>query len=599
MKKLLLFSFLFTLCAFSIPNEAIAQSDVDKIKQVENGLSTYHQIKGEPTWTIEERMAHYGVPGMSIAVIHDYKVAWTKSYGYVDKEKSAPVTEKTLFQAASISKPVSAYAALRLVEAGKLDLNKNVNQYLKSWQVPDNEFTKEEKVSLERLVIHKAGLTVHGFLGYSTDLEVPTLVQLLNGEEPANSATIQVDKVPGGEMRYSGGGYCVMQQMMIDVTGKTYPAILKEHVLDRIGMTQSTFAQPLPAEKLKLAATGYLPDGSMVKGKRHTYPEMAAAGLWTNASELSKFIIDLQQTLGGKSEKVLSTMMANKMVTAVEGDFVGLGIFLRDGRFGHGGWNEGFSSDMTGHIKKGYGVVVMLNANQPDFINEINNAVARVYQWDKSAPIHEKMAFTPTEIDRISGKYAYSFDDNITVYAEGEKVFLDYMSSRPQELIKVAENTYVRRERRAVIQFLSDPTNNEPSLVFLPETDGEDLEYKNVRQDSAEKLAIEYLLEGQFEKALAMYQTKKKEDPNFRPTQEQYINSLGYQYLGDKNVDAAFEIFKLNVALHPEAFNVYDSLGAVYMGKGQKELAIKNYERSLELNPKNDNALRMLAKLKM
>jgi len=151
-----------TFCIFNLSNWATAQTETtfDKIKRVENGLSTYHQIKNEPTWTIAERMEHYGVPGMSIAVVYDHKIAWTKTYGYVDKEKSEPVTQNTLFQAASISKPVSAYAALRLVEAGKLDLDKNVNQYLKSWYVPDNEFTKIEKVTLKRLVSHKAGLTV-------------------------------------------------------------------------------------------------------------------------------------------------------------------------------------------------------------------------------------------------------------------------------------------------------------------------------------------------------------------------------------------------------------------------------------------------------
>jgi len=594
------FFLILTFCIFSFSNWANAQSEttLEKIKQVENGLSTYHQIKGEPTWTIDERMEHYEVPGMSIAVVHDYKIAWTKTYGHVDKEKSAPVTENTLFQAASISKPVSAYAALHLVEAKKLDLDANVNQHLTSWQVPDNELTAKEKVTLKHLVSHKAGLTVHGFLGYSPGLKVPTLVQLLDGASSANSSPIRVDKVPGGAMRYSGGGYCVMQQMMIDVTGKTFPEIMQEKVLGKIGMSKSTFAQPLPEDQLKYAATGYVPNGSMVNGKRHTYPEMAAAGLWTNAAELAKFIIDLQQTLKGNSAKVLSQEMAQKMVTPVEGDFIGLGIFLRDGRFGHGGWNEGFSSDLTGHLKDGYGVVVMINANKPDFIDEVTMAVGRVYNWDKSAPIHEKLAFSPAEIARITGKYAYSFDENITIYAEGEKVFLKYLSTAPQELLKVADNTYVRRNRKASIQFLSSPFNNQPSLVFSPEKEGEELDYKNVRLVKGEKLGMEWLFEGNMDKALAIYQAKKKEQPNFRPAHEEHLNNLGYQHLGENNLETAIKIFELNVALHPEAFNTYDSLGEAYLIKGDQALAVKNYEKSLELNPKNDNAERILKDLK-
>ena len=592
---LLLIAILFSTTTFLTAQSA---ATFKKIKQVENGLSNYHQIKGEPTWSISERMEQYGVPGMSIAVIHDYKVAWTKTYGFVDKEKSAPVTEETLFQAASISKPVSAYAALSLVEAGKLDLNKNVNQYLKSWYVPDNEFTKTEKVTLKYLVSHKAGLTVHGFLGYSPGLEVPTLVELLEGDKPANSSAIRVDKIPGGKMRYSGGGYCVMQQMMIDVTGKPFPSILQERVLKQIGMTKSTFAQPLPADKLKLAATGYVPNGSMTKGKRHTYPEMAAAGLWTNAAELAKFVIDLQQTLKGNSEKVVSQTMVQKMVTPVEEDFIGLGIFLGDGRFGHGGWNEGFSSEMTGHIKDGYGVVAMINANQPELLNEVIDAVARVYNWENAAPQpHQALAFTDAEIARIAGKYAYSFDENMTVYAEDGKVFLKYLTADPQELLKIAENTYVRRERKATIQFLNDALKSDQSLVFLPEKEGEALDYKNVRIDASEKLGIEWLMEGNVEKAVAIYQKKKQEQPNFQPTHEGYINRGGYQAMGNGNLDLALNIFKLNVALYPKAYNTYDSLGEAYMKKGEKELAVKNYKKSLELNPKNENAVAMLKEL--
>ena len=474
--------FLFILGVSSVLN-AQSAAVLEKIKAVENGLSTYHIIQGDPTWTIAERMEHYGVPGMSIAVIHNYKVAWTKTYGFVDKEKSAKVDENTLFQAASISKPISVYAALSLIEAGKINLTKNVNNYLTAWQLPYNEFTKEEKVTLQHIVSHKAGLTIHGFLGYSPDLEVPNLVQVLDGKDPANSAAVRVDKVPGGNMRYSGGGYCVMQQMMIDVTGKTYPEILKEKVLQPIGMTKSTFAQPLPPEKLKLAATGYVPNGNMVEGRRHTYPEMAAAGLWTNAADLAKFIIDLQQTLLGNSEKVLSQAMAKKMVTSVEGDFMGLGIFLEGGRFGHGGWNEGFSSDMSGHLTNGKGVVVMINANHPPLINEVKNAVARVYNWENAAPsAHQQLAFTAEELETILGKYDAGFFKNFTVYQANEKVFLKAAYSQPHELLKIAENTYIKRAHKAPLQFLADPENEQLAMVFLSGKDTESINYTHQKQ---------------------------------------------------------------------------------------------------------------------
>jgi CubicO group peptidase (beta-lactamase class C family) len=202
------------------------------------------------------------------------------------------------------------------VEEGKISLDSNVNNYLKSWKLPDNEFTKNKKVALKHLLSHTGGLTVHGFLGYSPDLPVPSLLQVLDGEQPANSPAIRVDKVPDESFRYSGGGYTIMQQMLIDIEGKDFPSITKEKVLQPLGMIHSTYQQPLPPDLLKLAATGYLPDGSMTKGKRHTYPEMAAAGLWTTAEDLALFAIDIQKSLKGEGG-VLSKTMVEKMLTPV------------------------------------------------------------------------------------------------------------------------------------------------------------------------------------------------------------------------------------------------------------------------------------------
>ncbi len=201
------------------------------------------------------------------------------------------------------------------------------------------------------MLSHTGGLTVHGFPGYSPDLPVPTTVQVLDGLPPANSAAVRVDKMPEESFRYSGGGYTIMQQMLVDVEGKPFPEILKEKVLAPLHMNNSTYDQPLQATQLKMAATGYLPDGTMTKGKRHTYPEMAAAGLWTTAEDLATFTINIQKTMQGDSGKVLSKVMTDKMLTPFVADFIGLGLFLNkrkeDIYFGHGGWDEGFSSEMV------------------------------------------------------------------------------------------------------------------------------------------------------------------------------------------------------------------------------------------------------------
>ena len=273
----------------------------------------------------EMRKRH--VAGLSLAIIQDGKIVKARGYGVTERGGDSPVTTATLFQAGSISKSVSALGALRLVEQSKLALDEDVNARLVTWKVPVNEFTREKKVTLRGLLSHTAGLTVHGFPGYATDDPVPTVVQVLDGAKPANTKPIRVDFVPGSKWRYSGGGYTVMQQMIVDVTGKPFPRFMREAVLGPLAMKESTFEQPLPAGTAKLTATGYYGDRSPVKGRWHIYPEMAAAGLWTTPSDLARFAIGVQEALAGKSDQVLSRRMARQMLTDQK-DHDGLGVFL-------------------------------------------------------------------------------------------------------------------------------------------------------------------------------------------------------------------------------------------------------------------------------
>ena len=264
----------------------------------------------------EMRRRH--VPGLSIAIIENGKIVNAKGYGNTENGGQTPVTAATLFQAGSISKPVSAMGALRLVEQGKLDLDADVNDKLVTWKVPENEFTRKKSVTLRGLLSHTAGLTVHGFPGYATDQPRPTIVQILDGTKPANTNAVRVDILPGSQWRYSGGGYTIMQQLVIDVTGEPFPLFMEEAVLRPLAMNESTFEQPLADIKARLTATGHLTDRSRVLGKWHIYPEMAAAGLWTTPSDLARFAIGIQEALAGISAKTLSRAMARQMLTAEE-----------------------------------------------------------------------------------------------------------------------------------------------------------------------------------------------------------------------------------------------------------------------------------------
>jgi CubicO group peptidase (beta-lactamase class C family) len=258
-----------------------------KIHEVENRLMPAVVLKGQqtPPMNILDRMHHYEVPGVSLAVINDYAIDWAKGYGFMDKESNRPVDVTTLFQAGSISKPVAAVAAMYFVEHGLLNLDQDVNQQLKSWKVPENKFTKEQKVTVRGLLSHSAGLNVHGFPGYAAGEAVPDLSQVLDGEKPANTPPIRVKYVPGTGVRYSGGGYTVLQLLLTDSVGTSFPKLMREIVQSMIGMVESTYEQPLPPSSQRLAARGYS-NGNPIPGRWYTYPEMAAAGLWTSPLSL-------------------------------------------------------------------------------------------------------------------------------------------------------------------------------------------------------------------------------------------------------------------------------------------------------------------------
>ncbi|HTL57307.1 MAG TPA: serine hydrolase domain-containing protein [Candidatus Limnocylindrales bacterium] len=325
------------------------------------------------------------IAGLSLAVIQDGQIARAQAYGLADRNSKVPVTTNTLFQAGSISKSVAAVGALHLVEKGQLALDDDVNRKLASWKVPENEFTKGQKVTLRRILSHSAGLTVHGFPGYAQGKPVPTLVQVLDGVEPANTRPIRVDLIPGSKFRYSGGGYTVMQQMINERTGKPFPDYMQETVLNPFGMTNSTFEQPLPAGRVPLAAIGYYEETKPVEGGWHIYPEMAAAGLWTTAADLARFAIGLQQARAGRTNGVISQAMTQQMLSE-QSEHDGLGLFLEGKgkalRFRHAGRDEGFDAELVAYAETGQGGVVMINANDNrDGIRVVLEAVAHAYHW--------------------------------------------------------------------------------------------------------------------------------------------------------------------------------------------------------------------------
>lgn len=575
------------------------QPDVqNKIEKVENGLLPAVLIKGDTTWTIQERLTHYKVPGVSIAVIKDFKIDWAKAYGVKDNETKELLTVNTLFQAASISKPVAALAALNKVEAGKISLDQNINEKLTSWKLPENEFTENKKVKLVNLLSHTGGLTVHGFPGYKVGSELPTLSQILDGIPPANTPAVRVDIEPGTKFRYSGGGVTIMQMMLMDIEKRPFPQILKETVLDPVGMTNSTYNQPLPDDVQKMAASGHLADGNVIEGKIHIYPEMAAAGLWTTPTDLSKVAIEVQKSLKGRANKVISQEMTQKMLTPYIADDVGLGFFLSKFEesiyFGHGGANEGFRCRLIAHKDNSYGAAVMVNSNNGAIIGEILRSIAKEYQWDNYLPEPFEIVTVDTQkLDTYPGRYLVNEDRVLTIHSKENRLFVEGTDVLDFDLYPISENKFIRRDRNIQYEFLKNGSGKIDTLMI---SQG-DKNSPAHRISSEIKVPLEYLLEGKFEQALMMYRKMLLDNPKDPIVAENRFNQIGYYLLNQKMYSQAIEIFKLNVKLYPDSWNVYDSLGEGYMLNGDKQLAIKNYKKSLELNPNNTNGIEMLKKL--
>ena len=598
--KLLLLFYVFSSVSF-------AQTSADlQIKRVEQGLLPAVLIKGEPSFSITERMKFYKVPALSIAVIKDFKIEWARAYGLKDLESNEPATTETLFQAGSISKSVNAMVVMKKVEQGRIALDEDINSKLTSWKLPDNEFTAKKKVTLRNLLSHTAGTTVHGFPGYAITEKVPTLQQVLDGATPANTAPVRVDLEPGTRFRYSGGGTTISQLAIMDIEKKPYPDIARETVLAPLGMRNSTYSQPLPADWRKKAATGYRANGNEVEGKIHIYPEMAAAGLWTTPTDLAKFAIELQLSLAGRSNKILTKQSVETMTSSFMED-VGLGFFIeKHGNalyFGHGGADEGFRAELLVSRDKGYGIAVMVNSDNGLILREVIRGVAREYGWDEFLPApYEIISLDAAKLTNLNGRYQVNPDRVLVVKTvsdpQGPVKLMAYPTGDlPFELLPIAETMFIRREQPVKYSFVKPEGTNGGASEYELQLIAPRGPLPTKRLTADMLVPYEMVLAGKIPEGMEAYRKIKKDTPLNAVVAENRLNTLGYALIQQKKLAEAIALLKLNVEFYPKSWNTYDSLAEAYMNAGEKELAIANYKKSLELNPQNTNGREMLKKL--
>jgi len=445
------------------------ESEVKRLQRVENLAPL--ALPGEDP--IQAHLVHWlealRIPGLSVAVVDQGRLAWAKTYGLKEAGSPGKVTLDTRFQAGALSQPVTALAALSLVEAETLTLDGNVNASLTGWQVPDNDLTRDQKVTLRRLLSHSAGTTVHGLPGYAPGAPLPTLVQLLKGEHPANAPAVAVDQVPGTGARASDGGFAIVQQLMTDTTGKTFPLLMAETVIRPLGLFNCSFFQPPTAEGAARAASGHTADGKVLPGRWQVHPAMAAAGLWTNAMDLADLAMEVARAKGDGSKGVISRTLATEMLKGQAGPF-GLGWRLEAGTDGFGltGRTTGFSAYFQGFAGQGQGVVILANSGHTGpLFDHLAASVAREYAWTgfrtTDLPVAHKLLFLaarkglPRALDRYRALKAEPGDLRLTAqdltvlghhYLAGNKV--------PDALACLNANVLLYPEAASAFEALGD-----------------------------------------------------------------------------------------------------------------------------------------------
>jgi CubicO group peptidase (beta-lactamase class C family) len=385
MKKYRLASLTFlTLSLFSV-----AAQGQDNQTRIEQGLPDPDIDVSE--LSIDELLERFNVPGVSIAVIRDFDIHWAKGYGIADVESGSAVNTETLFQAASISKPVNAMALLKAAEEGRFTIDEDVNKLLSSWQIPESEHTESAFVTPRMLASHTSGLGDGlGFPGYEPEVALPSLPQIVDGAEQSNVGVVRMARPPMTAFHYSGGGVTILQQLLLDTYDMPYAELLQDMVLEPIGMSSSTFQQPLPADRDRNAARAHGISGAAMGPKWHVYPELAAAGLWTTSTDLAKFAIEVQLSYQNHSNKVLTQASISEMLSPVGvGPFaVGFSLSKRGEGwyFDHGGSNWGFQAQLTAHKVNGYGYAIMTNGFMGgQLIAELSRRIEASYAFDSLA----------------------------------------------------------------------------------------------------------------------------------------------------------------------------------------------------------------------
>lgn len=447
----------------------------ERIQHIEHGLISDAAIwsQGVKTRTMTEQMAYYKTPGLSLAVINNGELEWAQGYGVLEAGRPEPVTHETIFQACSISKHVTMVGTLRLVQEGILHFDEDINRYLVSWKVPANRLW-QPRITLRQLLGHTAGLTQNWYRGFRRGEAIPTMLQVLEGHPPANTPPVRVELVPGSQFRYSGSHYSVLQQLLIDVTGKPFAELMQALVFEPLGMRHSSYDQGYPDQRPETAAVGHYIGGEPVYGKWRMIPEMAAAGLWTTSVDLALLACELHRAHMGKPTNMLKKEVVDQAFTPQAQESFGLGIQLegqgQSRRFGHSGDNIGYKCFSTAYAEQGMGAVVLTNADDGWWvIEETVRALAQEYAWPDYLPKRVTVMVDTHIFDSYVGEYEVRPGFPFRISRRKDGLYLEVTDQMPIALHPSSEISFFTHVMNSELTFTKNEGGQVIGLVLKQE----------------------------------------------------------------------------------------------------------------------------------
>lgn len=558
----LIFSFIFTILLVSTGAAQSQYSKVveEQIKKIENGLYSGPIIDNK-TANILDRMKHYNVNGISIAVIDNNKIVWAKGYGYADRNENRKVDINTKFEPGSISKSLNAVGVLFLAQQKKLNLYKDINEYLTTWKFPYDTVAHQKKITTAQLLSHTAGVSVYGFPGYNRDSTLPTITDILNGKYPSNTPAVRSLIQPGIESSYSGGGILISQQILTNITGQSYEQYMHNSVFRRLAMNNSFYNQPPASRQQHNLATGYEEDGKEVPGKYFVFPEKAAAGLWTTPTDLCKYIIEMQLAYKGKSSRVLNQKMAKLHLTPYKNETTAMGTFLQDRNgekyFFHDAGNIGFRGFYIAGLTNSKGVVLFVNSDNGDILLELLNSVALVYDWK-----------------------GFAKPEHLTTVPISEKLSSEYAG----EYITDGQFSELKNSKDGLYMWIGGINSK---MYFTSEIDFRNIEFPTkksfVRNTSGHITGFTRSLNGEM---LSSAQQIENID-TLKPSKGQ-LGIFGRHLLEGKEFDKALKFLSRGVTYEPEDSSIQKNMAHCYLFKNDFEQAIQLYQQFLNSSPQKE-----------